>query len=188
MQPAGRPAASRPAARHACSARFECSLSEPPRRMTALPDFQAQRAGIRGHVGAALVDDADDAERHDHALDTQPVRAAATVPPTVPIGSGSATHRLDARRRSPRCARSSRRSRSRRAALRCRVHLRPPDPARWQRESLARSRRTAAAAAPSAAFFLRRAGARQHARPRQPRRARGPPSARRSCCRVHGGL
>ena len=37
--------------------------------------LQAQRARVRGHVGPALVDDADDAERHAHALDAQAVRA-----------------------------------------------------------------------------------------------------------------
>ena len=36
--------------------------------------FQAQRAGIGGHVRPALVDDADDAERHAHALDGHAVR------------------------------------------------------------------------------------------------------------------
>src|SRR5580692_7009545 len=36
--------------------------------------FQAQRACIRGHVRAALVDDADDPERHPDALDIQAIR------------------------------------------------------------------------------------------------------------------
>ena len=31
--------------------------------------FQAERAGVGGHVGAALVNDADDAERHAYAFD-----------------------------------------------------------------------------------------------------------------------
>ena len=31
--------------------------------------FQAERAGVGGHVGPAFVDDADDAERHPHPLD-----------------------------------------------------------------------------------------------------------------------
>ena len=36
--------------------------------------LEAQRARIRRHVRAALVDDADDAQRHAHALDLQAVR------------------------------------------------------------------------------------------------------------------
>src|SRR5207248_7844182 len=36
--------------------------------------LQAQGARVRGDVGTALVDDADDAEWHDHALDPEPVR------------------------------------------------------------------------------------------------------------------
>ena len=36
--------------------------------------FEAERAGIRGHIGAAFVDDADDAERHPHPLDGHAVR------------------------------------------------------------------------------------------------------------------
>ena len=47
--------------------------SEPPRRITALPDFRQSAAGIGGHIGAALIDHADDAERHAHALDDQAV-------------------------------------------------------------------------------------------------------------------
>jgi hypothetical protein len=35
--------------------------------------FQAQRTGIGGDVGTTLVDDADDAERHAHALDQHAV-------------------------------------------------------------------------------------------------------------------
>ena len=57
--------------------------------------LKAQRAGIRRHVGPALVDHADDAERRAHALDMQPVRP-------VPGGDHRAyrivqrRHRLDA--------------------------------------------------------------------------------------------
>ena len=35
--------------------------------------LQAQRTGIAGHVGPALVDDADDAQRHAHARDVEAV-------------------------------------------------------------------------------------------------------------------
>ena len=54
-------------------ARLECTLSEPPRRMAALPDFRHKRAGVAGHVRPALVDDADDAERHAHARDVEAI-------------------------------------------------------------------------------------------------------------------
>jgi hypothetical protein len=37
--------------------------------------LEAERAGIGRHVRAALIDDADDAERRAHAFDLQPVRA-----------------------------------------------------------------------------------------------------------------
>ena len=36
--------------------------------------LEAERGGVGGHVGPALVDDADDAERHAHALDRHAVR------------------------------------------------------------------------------------------------------------------
>ena len=36
--------------------------------------FQAQRAGIRRHIRPALIDDADDTERHAHPLDGHAVR------------------------------------------------------------------------------------------------------------------
>ena len=36
--------------------------------------LQAQRAGIGGDIRPALIDDADDAERHPHALDAHAVR------------------------------------------------------------------------------------------------------------------
>ena len=36
--------------------------------------LQAERAGIGGHIRPAFIDDADDAERHPHALDGQAVR------------------------------------------------------------------------------------------------------------------
>ena len=51
--------------------------------------LQAQRAGVGGDVGAALVDDADDAERHRDALDDEPV-GPLHVASTRPTGSGSA--------------------------------------------------------------------------------------------------
>ena len=35
--------------------------------------LEAERAGVRGHVGPAFVDDADDAERRRHALDDEAI-------------------------------------------------------------------------------------------------------------------
>ena len=57
--------------------------------------FQAERAGIGGHIGPALVDDADDAERHPDALDGHAVR------PRPGFGDGAdrvleGAHRVDA--------------------------------------------------------------------------------------------
>src|SRR3546814_3255816 len=45
--------------------------------------LEAERAGIGGHVRPALVDDADDPERHRDAGDSQPVGA-------LPLGQGAA--------------------------------------------------------------------------------------------------
>ena len=68
--------------------------------------LQAQRAGIGGDVGAALVDHADDAERRAHALDGQavrplPARRSRGRPDRAEprIVSTPSRHRLDARRR-----------------------------------------------------------------------------------------
>ena len=41
--------------------------------------LEAERAGVRGHVRPALVDHADDAERHAHALDRHAVRARPAI-------------------------------------------------------------------------------------------------------------
>ena len=60
---AGRGAASS-SARTRCMARLEWMASLPPRRMTALPLLTQSAAASSGHVGPALVDDEDDAERH----------------------------------------------------------------------------------------------------------------------------
>ena len=64
--------------------------------------LEAQRAGVGGDVGPALVDDADDAERRRDALDRQPVRPLERRQhPADRIGQGGdllepARHRLDA--------------------------------------------------------------------------------------------
>ena len=69
----GSPASTTPATIAAWIARLVRIASEPPRRITALPDISAERAGIGGDVGPALVDDADDAERHAHAASFMPL-------------------------------------------------------------------------------------------------------------------
>ena len=70
-------------------AREERKLSEPPRRITALPALRQSAPGIGGDIGPALVDHPDDAERHPDPLDAH---AVGPVPcgSTVPTGSGSA--------------------------------------------------------------------------------------------------
>ncbi len=70
----GRPAARRPSISAAWMARFERWLSEPPRRIAALPALRHSAAASAVTFGPALVDDADDAERHAHALDGHAVR------------------------------------------------------------------------------------------------------------------
>ena len=82
--------------------------------------LEAERAGVGGDVRAALVDDADDAERRAHALDVEAVRA-------VPGGDdradriGQGGDLLDALAPSPRCAPASASAgrRTRRCRLRC---------------------------------------------------------------------
>ncbi len=71
---AGSPAASSPAAMQALMARAECRLSEPPRRITALPALRQIAGRVRADVGPALVDHADHADRGRDALDAQAVR------------------------------------------------------------------------------------------------------------------
>ncbi len=138
----------------------ERKLSEPPRRITALPALSAQRAGVGGDVGPALVDDGDDAERRAHALDAQ---AVGPVPGGGHLADrvGRACHRVDARR--PWRRRASRRAsggRGRRGRPSCRRRCRGPR--HWPGESPTRSTRIAAAAACSAFVLLlgRRVGER----------------------------
>ena len=55
-------------------------LSEPLRRITALPDLRQSAAGVGRHVRPRLVDDADHAERHAHAGNLQAVRPRPRAP------------------------------------------------------------------------------------------------------------
>ena len=99
--------------------------------------LQAQRARIAGHVGPALVDDADDAERHAHARD---VEAVGPGPLRDRGADRDRPARRSPRRRapSPRCA--PRRAPAGRAS-------RPTGPWRAPRPCRARSRLTTPACA-----------------------------------------
>jgi hypothetical protein len=57
--------------------------------------FHAQRRGVGGHVGAGLVDDADDADRHAHPRHFDAGRAL-DAPGDLPDGVGELRHLLDA--------------------------------------------------------------------------------------------
>ena len=61
-----------------------------------VPRLQAERTGVGGDVRAALVDDADHPERHDDALDPQPV-GAAPLGRDAADGIGKRHHRIDPR-------------------------------------------------------------------------------------------
>ena len=76
-------------------ARLERKLSEPPRRIAALPAFRHSAPASAVTFGPALVDDADDAERHAHALDGHAVR------PRPAFGHGA--DRVLERGAPPRC-------------------------------------------------------------------------------------
>ena len=120
--------------------------------------LEAQRAGVGGHVRAALVDDADDAERHAHALDGHAVRPRPAF--------GDLADRIG-QRRAPRRGRPPwRRCACRRApAGRERPRSRPPP---WRsamssalaaRISALRARIAAAIAASAASFCAAEASA-----------------------------
>ena len=64
--------------------------------------LEAQRAGIGGHVRPAFVDDADDAERHAHALDGHAVGPRPALRHACRPGSASARTTVDARPPLPR--------------------------------------------------------------------------------------
>ncbi len=167
-------------------AALDPALSEPPRRITALLDFQAQGAGIRGDVGAALVDDADHAQGNAYPCDLKPVRAASNPP------NAGRSDRRDARclrARGPwlRSRPSSRRKRSsnapdveRASASRMSASL--------AAKILGRCARNAAAAARSARFFCAvsaSASTRAAARADRPMPCMRSATPRRHRARVH---
>ena len=132
--------------------------------------LQAQRAGIGRHVGPALVDDADDAQGHAHALDLEAVGPR-------PVGD----HRADrigaaAAISSRPLAMPSMRAVVQRQAVQERAGTAAPlapqrDRARWP-PGWRRCRRAALAAAASRALFL--AAVRASASARAAARARAP--------------
>ena len=70
----GRPAARQPLDQAGVDrARRMRRLSEPPRRITALPALRQSAPASAVTLGRLSIDDADDAERRAHALDVQPV-------------------------------------------------------------------------------------------------------------------
>ena len=129
----GRPASRRPCARQSWIARQERKLSEPPRRITALPDLRHSTPASAVDIGAALEDHADDAERHAHALDGHAVRPLPAFGDRAD-GIGNAAHvgdalrhRLDARLRQRQPVEKGGRSRRRPSPRR--------HPRHWPRES-----------------------------------------------------
>ena len=160
----GRSAARRPSTSAAWIARAERKLSEPPRRITALPALRQSTAGIRRHVRAAFVDHADHAERHAHALDGHAVRPR----PAFHHGAdriGEIAHDLDAVRHRGDALRVERE-----AVEECRRGAAPPSPRRhprhWRRGCRPRCRgspapwrRAPCRAAPSATSASVRAAA-----------------------------
>ena len=125
--------------------------------------LQAQRARIRGHVGPALVNDADHAERHATRWMRMPfgrVHSASTVPmgsASAAMSSSAARHGLDARLVETQAVEQRRASSPPRAPRACRdrwppgscaarAHAAPP-PRRAERDSSARSAASAEHAA-----------------------------------------
>ena len=132
--------------------------------------LHAQAGGVRGDVGARLVDEADDAERHAHARDLESRSAGATPRRSRPPGRAARRSRAGPSP-SPRCGASVRVSRSRKA----RAQLRSPGRAR-DRRGWPRGWRPVFSSSPraicaSASFFVRVGAERQRTggRPRRPR-------------------
>ena len=98
----GSPAARSPSCRQARIARDEKKLSEPPRRIAALPALRHSAPASAVTFGPRLVDHADHAERHPHARDVEAVRP----PPARELRAD----RIVEQRRSPRARPPSPRS------------------------------------------------------------------------------
>ena len=149
-RPAGRPPSALRPGRHGWRA-DELSESEPPRRITGIAGLEAERAGIGRHVGPALIDDADDAERRAHALDVQAVRAGPIRrSPRRPDRARSAIARMPSAMSRMRSGVSFSRSMK---ARRGRLPRRSSGRSHWPRGSRLSPRRMASAMATSAAFL-----------------------------------
>ena len=70
----GRPADNNPLTKHSCIAAELRILSEPPRRIAALPAFQAETASVRSNIWAALEDHRNNTERRPNPADAKAVR------------------------------------------------------------------------------------------------------------------
>ena len=167
-------------------AREEWKLSEPPRRIAALPACRQSPPASAVTLGRDFVDDADDAERHAHARDVEAVGPRPVRRSSAPTGSGRAATSsrplaIASTRLSSSISRSSSAARQRRLRRRrCRW--------RWRRGSPALSARIAARRGVSAAVFARGVGA-ARARAAAVARGRAERAHRRrrdrSGCRVH---
>ena len=145
----GRSAAASPATRQRVDRRRRTHALAPAAQDRGVPGLEAQRARIRGHVRPALVDDADDAERHAHALDHAGRSGVAT--PRSRCRSDPAARRCPRGRAPwPRCA--HRRARDGRAKRRLPMPCaRRRDRPRCRKESARFVPRSSPAAARSAA-------------------------------------
>ncbi len=138
----------------------------PRRRRAAAQDhgvaaLQAQRRGVGRHVGPALVDHGDHAERHARAARLEPVRQrAAAVDLADRVGQrGHGAHAArPSRPPGPRRAAAGRSARARRARA-----WRPPRPAAFSRRISPERRSRASAISASAASRWRPGRPRQHA-------------------------
>ena len=75
----GRPAARSPSRQRGMNGARRAEAIRAAAQDRRIAGLEAERAGIGGDVRAALVDDADDAERHAHALDGHAVRALPSL-------------------------------------------------------------------------------------------------------------
>ena len=148
-------AARSPSSRQAWMARLECAALRAAAQDHGIAGLQAQRARVGGHIGSALVDDADHAERHAYALRCAGHWAGPTRAMTVPTGIGQARRfhrglaRWPLRAAHPERRRSSKRRTelARRAPPACR--------ARWHRGCSAHCARIECAAAAQRRVLLR---------------------------------
>jgi hypothetical protein len=66
---------------------FDSIASEPPRRMQALPLLMLRRGRLDRHIGPALVDHAEHADRHAHLAHAMPL-GCCFMPMISPIDVG----------------------------------------------------------------------------------------------------